>query len=151
MNTDFQYQPQNDGTGNTAFEPIPVAVESRAHKGFSVASLSLGIASICTCCCCCCWLFFLPLICSVLAIVFAFVAKAKSPDKKLHGLAIAGLILGIIGLVLALCLIAVLVLISTADVDSAFWTEYEAILRQELGDEVFEEYFGDAFPPVATE
>jgi hypothetical protein len=151
MNTDFQYQPQNDGAGNTAFEPIPPAVESRAHKGFSVASLSLGIASICTCCCCCCWLFFLPLICSILAIVFAFVAKAKAPDKKLHGLAIAGLILGIIGLVLALCLIGVIMLISTADVDSEFWAEYEAILREELGDEVFEEYFGDAFPPVATE
>ena len=145
MNTDFQYQPQNDGTSDTAFDPIPVAVESRAHKGFSVASLSLGIASICTCCCCClCDLLIIPLFCAILAIAFAFVARAKSADKKFGGMAIAGLILGIIGFVICAVLLGVILMIPENAMQD-FWVEYESVIREEMGDEFYEEIYKEAF------
>lgn len=62
-------------------------------KGFSVASLVLGICSILMCC-----LWYLGLACGILAIIFAFVYKNK--NGNMNGLCKAGLVCGIIGTVL---------------------------------------------------
>lgn len=141
MNQDFQYQQPNEGQFQS-FDAVPPAPESRAHKGFSIASLVLGILSVCTCCCCC-GIFFLPLICGILAIVFAVISMKKAPDKKMPGIAIAGIILGAIGILLSILLFAFSLVMFTSE---DFWIEYEAALREELGDEMYEEYFGDMLP-----
>ncbi len=151
MNQSFDYNAQPENQQFSGFDNVPPAPESRAYKGFSIAALVLGIASVAgVCCCCCCGLFFLPLICGVLAIVFAVIAARKAPDKKMPGMAIAGLILGIIGVLLTLVFFAFLLAVPPTT-DAEFWAEYEEILREELGDELFEEYFGDAFPAEPLE
>ena len=58
-------------------------------KGLSIASMVLGIVSIITYC-----IFFVSIPCSILAIIFAIIGKNKGGK----GMAIAGLVCGIIGL-----------------------------------------------------
>ncbi|MBE6589320.1 MAG: DUF4190 domain-containing protein [Ruminococcaceae bacterium] len=150
MNQNFDYQP-NSEENNTFFDPVPPSEEQKPNRGFAIASLVLGIVSLCTCCCCClCDLLFVPLICAILAIVFAIVAKTKSPDKKMPGMAIAGLILGIIGAVICILLWGIILFLPDA-MGEEFWVEYESIIREEMGDEFYEEYkdamgFGEEMP-----
>lgn len=152
MDQNFNYNaPNEEQPPFQGFENVPSAPESTAHKGFSVASLVLGIVSICSFCCCCCGLFFVPLICGILAIVFAIIAAKKAPDKKMPGMAIAGLILGIIAVVVSILFFLLLILSVPTASDAEFWAEYEEALREELGDEMFEEYFGDLFNELPVE
>lgn len=146
MNQDFQYQ-QPEGEQFQGFEAVPPAPESRAYKGFGIASLVLGILSVCTCCCCC-GIFFLPLICGILAIVFAVISMKKAPDRKMPGIAVAGIVLGAVGILLSLLLFAFSLVMFTSE---DFWVEYEALMREELGDAEFEAIFGDEFPFSAIE
>ena len=81
------------------------AEQASVKKGpdsLGIASMVLGIVSIVFACCCCCWKFgfIFSLIAGVVAIVLAIVAKSKAPDHKFSGMAIAGLIMGIIGTLL---------------------------------------------------
>lgn len=92
MDNQFGYQ-NNDAP----FQPVDLKPSGHA-RGYSIASLSLGIAAIVVCCCCCC-LFFLGGICGILAIVFACLAK-RDNGGKMSGMAVAGLILGILGIIL---------------------------------------------------
>ena len=64
----------NQDAGFSPFEAVPTSPASNAHKGFAIASMVLGIVSVVgVCCCCCCGLFFIPLVCGILAVVFSFV------------------------------------------------------------------------------
>ena len=149
MNQNFDYQPSSEGT-QSFFDPVPPVEQKKGGRGFAIAALVLGIVSICICCCCCfCDLLIVPLICAVLAIVFAIVSKHQSEDKKMHGMAIAGLILGIVGLVICVLLIGTILLIPDT-FSEEFMKEYESIIREEMGDEFYEEYFGEEFPLPET-
>ncbi len=66
-------------------------------NGLAIASLVCGILSIVSGCC----FFFIGFIPSILAIVLACVGKGKA-DKTRKKIAIAGLICGIIGLVISI-------------------------------------------------
>ncbi|HOM02178.1 MAG TPA: DUF4190 domain-containing protein [Acetivibrio sp.] len=70
-------------------------------NGFAIASLVLGISNFLLSCCC-----GLGIIPSILAVVFGFMAKNKIKQsnglEKGDGLALAGIILGFIGIGLAL-------------------------------------------------
>ena len=90
-------------------------------NGMAVASLVLGIISIC--CCCVSWV---SLILGVLAIVFAVLSK-KNPAQK--GLATAGLVMGIIAVVLAV----VSIIVANTE-----W--YQDVVMQQLIDTFGEEY-----------
>lgn len=93
MNNEFNFQPTT---------PAP-----QKKNGYAVASLVLGIASLLLCCCCCANVFgLIPMgICAVLAIVFA--CLSKKDGGKMQPIAIAGLVLGIVSiLVLLLFLVA---------------------------------------------
>lgn len=149
MDSETHFTPMPEEPEFRPFEEVPPAPVSRASRGFAIASLVLGIASLCTCCCCCCGLVFLPFLCGVLAVVFAVLAKTRAADKKMPGMAIAGMILGIIAIVISIIFFALL--LAVPPMDSEFWVEYEEILRAELGDEMFEEYFGDVFPAEPLE
>lgn len=97
MNNQFDYsQPNGQPPFMQSFDMMP---QNRAGgKGFAIASLCLGIASVVFCCCCCC-LYYVAIITSILAIVFACLARSAN-NGKMPGMAIAGLILGIIGILL---------------------------------------------------
>ena len=102
MNNEFNFQ-----SNYNSFEPA----QKKSQNGYAIASLVLGIVSI-LCCCCCCFADTLGLIlmgvAAVLAIVFAFLSK-KNTNGKMDGKAIAGLVLGIVAIVVLLCFLAALV------------------------------------------
>ena len=90
MNNEFDFQSNLTATEN--------------KNGYAIASLVLGIVSILSCCCCCSsglGLIFMG-VSAILAIVFAFLSK-KNNDGKMDAKAIAGLVLGIVTVVVLLC------------------------------------------------
>lgn len=92
----MNYQPQ------LAFDPVPPTEgKQNAGRPFAIASLVCGILGVLSCCCC---IYLFNLILGTLAVVFSIVATKKS--KKMPGLAIAGLILGILALIIFLCMFA---------------------------------------------
>ncbi|MBO5077062.1 MAG: DUF4190 domain-containing protein [Clostridia bacterium] len=93
------------GTAAWQMQNAAAQAEQAAAKkpdSFGIASMILGIVSIVIACCCCCikFGFVFSLIAGITAIVLAIVAKSKSPEHKFSGMAIAGLIMGIIGTLL---------------------------------------------------
>ncbi|MCI8464318.1 MAG: DUF4190 domain-containing protein [Lachnospiraceae bacterium] len=94
---DYRQAPHGQGGYSQYPESSP------GQTGFSIASLVLGILAVCSCC--------LPIITiplGILAVIFA-VLGMKSINR---GLAIAGLILGILALVLGLMMFVILLLSS---------------------------------------
>ncbi len=78
-------------------------------KGFSIASMVLGILSVV----CCCinlypFFFFIPMVFAVLAIIFKVIAKRKGATD---GMATTGLICGLAGLIISVLGIGYTVLI----------------------------------------
>ena len=103
MNNEFNFQSNSSG----GFEPA----QKKPQNNYAIASLVLGIVSI-LCCCCCCFVETIGLIImgvsAILAIVFAFLSK-KNANGKMDAKAIAGLILGIVAIViLLLCLASII-------------------------------------------
>ncbi len=82
----YQYAPVNPSIVN----PVP-------SDGFAIASLICGISGFFACC---------TVIPSLLAIIFSVVSKAKNDGTRPTGFSTAGLILGILGLILNLIIIA---------------------------------------------
>ena len=103
MNNEFNFE----STPYGGFEPA----QKRPQNGYAIASLVLGIVSV-LCCCCCCFAETIGLIImgvsAILAIVFAFLSK-KNTNGKMDGKAIAGLILGIVAIVMLLLFLAAIV------------------------------------------
>lgn len=78
-------------------------------KGLSIASMVLGIVGLV---CCCFWYIAIP--CSILAIIFGILGKKKGGK----GMAIAGLVLGIIAIALFIILILIPIITSAAIIDT---------------------------------
>jgi hypothetical protein len=87
------------------------------NKGFGIASMILGIASIVGCC-----LEGMAIVPAVLAIIFASVRMKTKSD----GCAVAGLITGIIGIILNLVMIFVLVFAFVESMTPPDYTETES-------------------------
>lgn len=79
---------------SAADEQTPNQPGTENGKGFAIAALVLGICAVVIGCC----IAWIGIICGVLAIVFSILYKTK--NEKMSGMAIAGLVLGIIGLAL---------------------------------------------------
>ena len=100
--------------GQDAYRQSPYRVPGQAdpgRTGFAVASLILGILAVCSCC--------LPLIAvplGILAVVFA-VPGMRSINR---GLAVAGLVLGIVALVLGMMML-IIFLLSSDRSPYSFW------------------------------
>lgn len=94
-----------------SYAPDPFADNGKKPgRGFAIASLVLGILSAVGLCCCT-----IPAVSAalgVVAIVLAIIYSQKA--GKLDGMALAGLILGIIGIVVALSLMIIVALNSDA-------------------------------------
>ncbi len=86
-------QYQTPQYGQPMYGQPPVVPDN--SKGFAIASLIIGILSVT--CCCGGWL---P---SILAVVFGIISKNRK--KENNGMALAGIILGAIGIVFSIILI----------------------------------------------
>ncbi len=109
------YQPTGDTTTNSTYSDTYTqtydqstyaveGVDEKKNDGFSIASLVLGILSLL--CCCIPYANCIEVVICILAIVFGAVSKKNSDGKK-SPFAIAGLVCGIIGLVLYIVLIII--------------------------------------------
>ena len=96
------------------------AKEQKRKNGFSIASLVLGILSIACCC-----FNYIPLILGILSVIFAIIDKKN--NATMNGMAIAGLICGIVSIVLALISIVSSLLFP---VDEEFMQEYMQFLEE---------------------
>ena len=103
MNNQFDYSQPNEQSPFTQNFDTMSPTTQKNGKGFAIASLCLGIASLVLCCCCCC-LYYAAIVTSILAIIFAVLSK-NANGGKMSGMAIAGLILGIIGIILFLLIV----------------------------------------------
>lgn len=92
---DNQYNVPQYGAPQAPMYNEPIKEEG---KGMGIASLVLGILSVT--CCCGGWL---P---SILAIIFGIISKSKKKDN--NGMALAGIILGAIGIVFSIISIIIL-------------------------------------------
>ena len=112
MNEQFNYTAQSDPSFvNDVFGSSQPPQNQGHAKGYAITSLILGIASIfCTCICCC--LYYIAILLSVLSIVMAVLAK-RDNGGKMPGMAIAGLILAILGLLMFLVMIAFEIFLNT--------------------------------------
>ena len=103
MNNEFDFT-------STTFSTVFADEEKKNKNGYAIASLVFGIVSV-FCCCCCCFAETLGLIImgvtAILAIVFAFLSKKN--NDKMDAKAIAGLVLGIIAIVMLLLFIVAIV------------------------------------------
>ena len=123
MNNEPNFNNQGAGQNPTPqyapdpFEDKPVP----ASRGLSITSLVLGILSVLGCCCC------TPLgaALGVVAVVLAIVYSKRA--GKLDGMALAGLILGIIGIVFSVIAIIIVGLNS-----ELYMEYYEDILNQAI-------------------
>jgi hypothetical protein len=96
--SDFNSQNDLNEVNATTSAPTPVVPNK---KGFDIASLVLGITAIVPGCCCT----YLGIILGILAIVFSVLFTKANPGNDVKkGLAKAGLILGIIGVILCVAL-----------------------------------------------
>ena len=137
MNNEFNFQ-SNPYDG---FAPT----QKKNKNGFAIASLVLGIVAVLCCCCCCCSSglgLAVMGVCAILAIEFAFLSK-KNSDGKLSGLAIAGLVLGIVAIVILLCAL-VAIIGSYSLIDTMPEEEMLAFLEENfkpmLDEETYNEY-----------
>ncbi|MBQ7334873.1 MAG: DUF4190 domain-containing protein [Clostridia bacterium] len=130
MNNQFDYQ----NTNSAAYNIVPPEDPNKRSKAFSIASMVLGIVAVCSCCCCC-GAYVFPALFGVLAVIFAIVARVTSPAKKFTGMAIAGLILGILALVIFILLFAFELFMFTLPEE-----ELENMLKSLMGEEAYQEY-----------
>lgn len=86
---------------------LPQSPAQDPARGYSIAALALGIASLFCCCC-----YYIAGVLAILGIVLAFIARKKN-GGRLPTLALIGLVLAIIGLVLFLCFVAFEIYLAT--------------------------------------
>lgn len=108
------YYAYNDHSNRYNANPYQVSWNRKdeAPTAFAVAALVFGILSIV----CCCG-GFISAIFGVLAIVFAAIFLSKQPSQK--GVAVAGLVCGIVGLVLSVLMIVFIVIGKVSSVDDS--------------------------------
>lgn len=90
--TSGSYDPNGQMPGNNYYGNSPAPVQPTESKAFSIVSLVTGILSVLIGCCC---NPYIAIILGVVAIVFAALSKKK--NGKFGGLAVAGLVCGIVG------------------------------------------------------
>lgn len=120
----------------------PAAPAPSSPNGWAIASLIFGILALVICTCCCGGSGWLPLILGAVAIIFAVISRKGG---KMSGVAVGGLVCGIIAVALAL---AVFILGFFVFNDS-FWlayadefiTEFEASMPEGFDSSFFEEFY----------
>lgn len=142
MNGQFEYQ--------SSYAPYEQETNPQTDR-YATAALILGIIALVTgCCCCCCCVFAIGGACGVAAIVLAILAR-HSNNGKMPGKAVAGLILGIIAIILCILFLVVWIIGLAGSTDTPEeMQEYFDRLEQLYGDMGFDvdfdEYYGQDMP-----
>ena len=76
--------------------------EKKKASGQEIGALVCGILSILSCACC-----GLGIVLGIVALVLALMSKKKNPEGKLSGMAIAGLVCGIVGAIAGIGYLAI--------------------------------------------
>ena len=132
LNNQFDYsQPNEQPPFMQGFDMMSPSTQ-KSDKKYAIASLCLGIASIVLYCCCCC-LYYVAIVTSILAIIFAILSK-NANGGKMSGMAIAGLILGIIGIILFLLIVVLNISgffeeIMMETIEETYGMPYEDVLK----------------------
>ncbi len=113
---------------------VPSTPANKKKKGMEVAALICGIGAVFFSCICCCFYILTPVL-SILGILFAILSK-KQNEGKMSGMALAGLILAIVGLMFFACIVAIDIYIGT------HMEEIEAFLEESTGMNL-DEFFAD--------
>ena len=132
MDNNFNNQNQNDrqnGAGQDfppqmtpQYGPVP---PKQGTDVLGIVSLVTGILSLLSCCCT--WL---SIVFGIAAVVCAVLSRNQSANRKFSGMAVAGLVCGIIGLALGILGI-VLTLVLGPNLGSD-WTKYLEDMEQML-------------------
>ena len=121
---------------SSGFNAVPNDTVQKNGKGFAIASMVLGIVAVCMCCCCYGIFYWISGLLGISAIVFAVLNRRAA--GKFHGMAIAGLILGILAIVLFLMMLSLDILASSISP-----AEFETMLRDLIADDEFYEELMD--------
>ncbi len=109
-NQNFQNSNYQDNTTNMQYQPTPPSYQENEPKGTNVLAilgLVFGILSILACC-----FWYIALILGIVGLVCSIASKKHSKT----GLATAGIVCSIIGIVLCIVLVVFAVLVGTSDV-----------------------------------
>lgn len=120
-----EYHQANENWQNGGYQPV--------SNGLGIASLVLGILSLALFCSC------INIILAVLAIVFGILQLVKKDAPK--GMAIAGIVMSVLSMIAFL--VFVISLVSSTDFQNGLKRE----LRNEFGDQFYEEFDSDFFFP----
>ncbi len=126
---------------NDSIDFIPTQARKNTAGKWAVASLVCGILSLVFICCLSCLLYASP-VAAILAIVFAFVARSKN-GGRMPGKAIAGLVLGIIALVIFVLLMILVISLFANDM-AGLRELYDTYLKEAAGGISFEEFIEQA-------
>lgn len=129
MNGNYNGYNNGDQGGNRGYTFQTVMDIKSRNRGFAIASMVLGIFSILCCC-----FNYVALIIAALSIIFAVVSRVRM--GYFDGMAIAGLVLGIIGLVFA---------VAVTLVDLVFLNEYLEWIKANYP-EIYEQLEGAEAP-----
>lgn len=121
---------QNESYNGEDYIYKKVMLDKRNSRAWSVASLSLSIFSLL----CCCFVDWLGMILSALAIVFAIISRKNI--GYFDGLSLAGLIVGIFGIVFGIASIILGQLMVNNEYFEEFLKEWENYLNENGGGEI---------------
>lgn len=100
MNNDYHFQNEDPGSGG--MPPVNLGAPRQTGRNFAITSLVLAAGSLVFAFMGCCCINLIP---AILAIIFACMSRKR--DGKFSGIAIAGLVIGIVSIVLTLILFAI--------------------------------------------
>lgn len=102
MNNDYRFQNENPGNGSGGMPPVDLGSPILSGRNYAITSLVLAVGSLVFAFMGCCCINLIP---AILAIIFASVSRRR--DGKFSGIAVAGLVIGIVSIVLTLILFAI--------------------------------------------
>ena len=115
-----------NNTPNPVYYPQPQPEPPKEKNGAAIASLIMGILSLVFACC------GGSLIFGIVGIITAIVSKSKSPTGKLSGMAVAGLIMSIVGVVAGIAGMVVLIIVTAVEGIDRIYDIIEEFVRYGL-------------------
>ena len=121
----MEYYDSNDSSRNTVPNNENYGRSRQNRNGMAVASMLCGITGILLLCCCVA--FPASILCGVAAISLALLSRKGQP---ISGYAIAGLVFGIVSLLLGLAECAYLIAVNTLIRDPEFAPIFDEVMQQ---------------------
>lgn len=122
---EYQQVPNDNSYSGPVYtaETVDYGSGKGQSKGLGIASMVLGIVSIVITCC---GLWYVSLICGVVAVVLGIVQIVKNESK---GMAIAGIVCGALGIIFGILLVVFAVALASSDFYQEFYNQFYNELR----------------------